>query len=60
MQNFTARRLEVFWSILLPSIFSSFTRAHAQAMNEYRGGEMSTEEVEERNLWTEIVDDRRK
>ena len=29
-------------------------RAHAQAMDEYRGGEMSTEVVVERNLWTEI------
>ena len=33
--------------------------AHAQAMNEYRDGEMSTEVVD-RNLWTEIVDRRRK
>ena len=35
-------------------------RAHVQAMNEYRGGEMSTEVVVDRNLWTEIVDRRRK
>ena len=33
-------------------------RAHAQAMNEYRGGEMSTEVVVDRNFWTEIVDRR--
>ena len=36
--------------------FSSFMLTHAQAMNEYRGGEMSTEVVVDRNLWTEIVD----
>ena len=42
------------------AIFGSFMRAHAQAMNEYRGGEMSTEVVVDRNLWTEIVDRRRK
>ena len=30
-------------------------RAHAQAMNEYGGGEMSTEVVVDGNLWTEIV-----
>ena len=41
-------------------IFSSFMRAHAQAMNEYRGVEMSTEVVVDGNLWTEIVDRRRK
>ena len=41
-------------------LFRSFMRAHAQAMNEYRGGEMSTEVVVDRNLWTEIVDRRRK
>ena len=40
--------------------FSSFMRAHAQAMNEYRGGEMSTEMVVEQNLWTKNVDPRRK
>ena len=40
------------------SFFSSFMRAHAQAMNEYRGGEMSAEVVVDRNLWTEIVDRR--
>ena len=34
--------------------------SHAQAMNEYRGGEMSTEVVVDRNLWTEIVNRRRK
>ena len=33
---------------------------YAQAMNEYRGGEMSTEVVVDQNLWTEIVDRRRK
>ena len=33
-------------------IFSSFMLAHAQAMNEYRRGEMSTEVVVDRNLWT--------
>ena len=42
------------------NIFSSFMRAHAQVMNEYCGDEMSTEVVVERNLWTEIVDRRRK
>ena len=31
-------------------------RAHAQAMNEYRRGEMSTEVVVDGNLWTETVD----
>ena len=41
-------------------VFSSFMRAHAQAMNEYREGEMSAEVVLDRNLWTEIVDRRRK
>ena len=39
-----------------PTFFSSFMRAHAQAMNEYRGGEMSTEVVVDRicrrKLWT--------
>ena len=30
--------------------------ARAQAMNEYREGEMSMEVVVDRNLWTEIVD----
>ena len=35
-------------------------RAQAQAMNEYRGGEMLTEVVVDRNLWTEIVDRRQK
>ena len=29
-------------------------------MNEYRGGEMSMEVVVDRNLWTEVVDRRRK
>ena len=33
---------------------------HAQAMNEYRGGEMLTEVVVDQNLWTEIVDHRLK
>ena len=41
-------------------VFSSFVRAHAQAMSEYRGGKISTEVVVDRNLWTEIVDRRRK
>ena len=27
---------------------------YAQAMNEYRGGEMSSEVVVDRNLWTEL------
>ena len=31
-----------------------------QAMNEYGGGEMSMEVVVDQNLWTEIVDRRRK
>ena len=31
----------------------------AQVMNEYRGGEMLTEVVVDRNLWMEIVDRRR-
>ena len=35
-------------------------RVHAQAMNEYCGGEMSTEVVVDQNLWTEIVDRKRK
>ena len=43
------------------SIFSTFMRVHTQAMNEYQGGEMSTEVVVDRNVWTtEIVDHRRK
>ena len=29
-------------------------RAHAQAVNEYRGGEMSTEVAVHCNLWTEM------
>ena len=41
-------------------IFSSFMRAHSPAINEYRGGETSTEVVVDRNLWMEIVDRRRK
>ena len=32
------------------SLFSSLKRAHAQAMNEYRGGKMSTEVVVDGNL----------
>ena len=36
--------------------FSSFMGAHAQAMNECPGGEMSTEVVVDLNLWMEIVD----
>ena len=39
-------------------LFTSFMRARAQAMNEYRGGEMLTEVVVDRNLWMEIVDRR--
>ena len=35
-------------------------RMHVQAMNEYRGGEMSMEVVVDRNLWMEIVDCRQK
>ena len=35
-------------------------RAYAQAMNEYRGEEMLTEVVVDRNVWMEIVDRRRK
>ena len=35
-------------------IFSPFKHAHAPAMNEYRGDEMSTEVVVDRNLWTEV------
>ena len=35
-------------------------RAHAQAMNEYRGGERSTEVVVDGNVGKEIVDRRRK
>ena len=42
------------------NVFSSFVRAHAKAMNECRGGEMSTEVVVDRNLWTEVLDRRRK
>ena len=45
---------------VMNSIFSSFMRTHAKAINEYCGGEMSTEAVVDRNLWTEIVDLRRK
>ena len=33
---------------------------HVQAMNEYRGGEILTEVVVDQDLWTEIVDRRRK
>ena len=29
--------------------------AHAQAMNEYRGGEISTEVVVDQNLWTKLL-----
>ena len=46
--------------VFLKTVFNSFMHAHAQAMNEYRGDEMSTEVVVDRNLWTEIVDRRRK
>ena len=37
-------------------LISSFMRVHAQAMNEYRGGEMSTEVVVDGNdrPWTEV------
>ena len=41
-------------------IFSSFMRAHAQAMNEYRGGEILTKVFVDRTLWMEIFDRRRK
>ena len=41
---------------LLWRVFSSFMPAHAQAINEYRGGEMSTEVVVDGNLWREIVE----
>ena len=44
------------------ALFSSFMRPHAQAMNEYRGGEMSTK-VDvvnvDQNFCTEVVDRRR-
>ena len=46
------------WLVIF--IFSSFMYTHAQAMNEYRGGEVSREVVVDRNLWREIVDRRRK
>ena len=36
-------RLLITQVLLVLPIFSSFIRAHAQAMNEYRKGEMSTE-----------------
>ena len=45
---------------MIKVIFSSFARAHAQAMNEYCGAEMSTDVVVDRNLWTEVVDRRKK
>ena len=52
-------------SLLSPESSSSFLAhsymcAHAQAMNEYRGDEVSTDVVVDGNLWTEIVDRRRK
>ena len=47
-------------SSLQCSLSVLFFLAHSQVMNEYRGGEMSTEVVVDRNLWTEIVDRRRK
>ena len=40
--------------------FSSLMRAHAQIMNEYCWGEMSTEVVVDGNLWMDIVDRKRK
>ena len=40
--------------------FLAHSCAHGQAVNKYRGGEMSMEVVVERNLWTENVDHRRK
>ena len=43
----------------LPS-YSCLVSSFMQAMNEYRGGKMSTEVVVDRNLKTEIVDRRRK
>ena len=39
----------ITFSGCLSVVFSSFMRAHAQAMNEYRGGEMSTEVVVDGN-----------
>ena len=45
---------------ILFHLFSSFMRTHAHAMNDYRWGEMSTEVVVDQNLWTEIVDRKRK
>ena len=53
-----SRSMYYFEFLLL--LFSSFMRAHAQAMNEYRGGEMSMEVVVDRNMWTETVERRRK
>ena len=35
-------------------------RMHAEAMNEYHGGEMSMEVIVDRTLWMEIVDCRQK
>ena len=46
--------LTVTKKFLLETLFSSFMCVHVQAMNEYRGGEMSTEVVVDRNLWTEL------
>ena len=57
VQNGGVRKIQTWIEWL---IFSSFMRAHAQAMNKYGGDEMSREVVADRNLWTEIVDRRRK
>ena len=38
----------------------AYSCAHAQALNEYHEGEMSTEVVVDRNFWTESVIRRRK
>ena len=46
--------------IILVKCLCFLALAHAQAMHEYRWGEMSTEVVVDRRLWTEIVDRRRK
>ena len=36
------------------AMISSFMCAHAQAMNEYRGGELTTEVVVHQNLHVEV------
>ena len=42
-------------TVMKSFLFCSFMHMHAQAMNEYCGGEMSTEVVVDQNLWMEIV-----